>query len=164
MLGPADDALARKGHPVRADFLLWLEPRPPRIRGNCSAWSSRSTGTAATADYREPDAHLDELGRYGWYVESRGVFSRVCAEVSGEEFELSPTLAEYLPAFTSRDKPFYKLCQAASYVDTTHALAAGQGLRRTDLSTRAPLDHPEWFREPGRAVLPAPISTIRASS
>ena len=65
-----------------------------------------------------------------WYVDSRSVFSRVCAEISGEGFAVVAGPSQtILPAFTGRDKPFYKLCQAASYVDTDHALAQEQGVR-----------------------------------
>ena len=82
-------------------------------------------------------AHLDELRRYAWFVDSRSVFSRVCAEVSGEGFALSPYIKEHLPAFTGRDKPLYKLCQAASYVQTTLRWLDSQGLAGRPFNTRA---------------------------
>jgi len=135
--GPLDGALTRKGHPVRADFLLWLEPRRGGYARELLCLEFSLNGSAATADYREPDAHLEELGRYAWYVESRGVFSRVCAEVSGEGFELSPAITEYLPAFTGRDKPFYKLCQAASYVDRSLHWLASRGFGDRPFNARA---------------------------
>jgi Helicase conserved C-terminal domain len=134
---PTDRALARKGYPVRADFLLWLEPRSAVYPREFLCLEFSLNGPAATADYREPDAHLDELGRYVWYVDSRSVFSRVCAEISGEGFELSPTIAEYLPAFTGRDKPLYKLCQAASYVDRSMHWLKSRGFGKRPFNARA---------------------------
>ncbi|MEH2172968.1 DEAD/DEAH box helicase family protein [Nostoc sp.] len=57
------------------------------------------------------------MSRYARYIESRGVFSRVCAEVEGEKFSLSKRLENFLSAFSGQDKPLFKLCQASSYTD-----------------------------------------------
>jgi hypothetical protein len=134
---PVDQALTRKGHPVRADFLLWLEPRHVAYPRELLCLEFSLNGSAETADYREPQAHLDELARYVWHIESRGVFSRVCAELSGEGFELAPTISTYLSAFTGRDKPLYKLCQAASYVDTSMRWLEGRGYGDRPFNARA---------------------------
>jgi hypothetical protein len=57
--------------------------------------------------------------------------------VSGEGFVLSPHIKEHLPAFTGRDKPLYKLCQAASYVHTSMRWLDSQGLADRPFNTRA---------------------------
>jgi hypothetical protein len=137
LTGSPDQALTRKGHPVRADFMLWLEPRHVAYPRELLCLEFSLNGSAETADYREPQAHLDELARYVWYIESRGVFSRVCTELSGEGFELAPTISAYLPAFTGRDKPLYKLCQAASYVDTSMRWLEGRGFGDRPFNARA---------------------------
>ena len=116
---PLDTKLTAKGFPVRADFLLWLEPKYSKRDRELLCLEFSLNGLPETADYRTPAAHLGELRRYAWYLDSRSVFSRVCAEVSGDGFAFSNRLKEHLPAFTGRDKPLYKLCQAASYVQTT---------------------------------------------
>jgi hypothetical protein len=126
--GPMDEALTRKGFPVRADFLLWLAPHSPTSYDQeflCLEVSLN--GQPETADYRDPPAHLEELQRFSWFMDSRSVFARVCAEVYGEGFDLSPGLKEHLPAFSSRDKPFYKLCQAASYIETSMRWLTSRG-------------------------------------
>ena len=121
-------ALANKGFPARADFLLWLEPSYDSLGREFLCLEFSLNGLPETADYSKPDAHLEELRRFAWFMDTRSVFSRVCAEVSGEEFVLSPDIKNHLPAFTGRDKPLYKLCQAASYIHTTMRWLKSQGL------------------------------------
>lgn len=133
----ADSALTNKGFPVRADFLLWLEPHHESLDGELLCLEFSLNGLPETADYSKPDAHLDELQRFAWFMDSRSVFSRVCAEVSGEEFLLSPRIKEHFPAFTGRDKPFYKLCQAASYVETTLRWLESKGVDDRPFRARA---------------------------
>lgn len=111
--------LGHKGFPARADFLLLLEPKHSERARELLCIEVSLNGLPESADYRQAAAHLAEIERYARYLESRGVFSRVCAEVSNERFDLSPEMKRHLPVFTSRDKPLYKLCQAASYVFTT---------------------------------------------
>lgn len=69
------------------------------------------------ADFQKEAPHREEMSRYARYIESRGVFSRVCAEVEGEKFSLSKRLENFLSAFSGQDKPLFKLCQASSYTD-----------------------------------------------
>ncbi len=135
--GLPDHALTGKGFPVRADFLLWLEPRYERLDQEFLCLEFSLNGFPESSDYGKPAAHLEELRRYAWFVESRSVFSRVCAEVSGEGFALSPYIKRHLPAFTGRDKPLYKLCQAASYVQTSMRWLDSQGLAGRPFNTRA---------------------------
>lgn len=127
--GSPDPHLTRKGFPVRADFLLWLEPplQYSTINRELLCLEFSLNGLPEAANFLEPGAHLDELRRYSWFVDSRSVFSRVCAEVSGEGFDFSPGMKNHLPAFTGRDKPLYKLCQAASYVHTTMRWLSSRG-------------------------------------
>ncbi len=135
--GLPDRALTGKGFPARADFLLWLKPRYEKHDQEFLCLEFSLNGFPESADYGKPMAHLDELRRYAWFVDSRSVFSRVCAEVSGEGFALSPYIKEHLPAFTGRDKPLYKLCQAASYVQTTMRWLNSKDLAGRPFNTRA---------------------------
>ena len=135
--GSPDPSLTQKGYPVRADFLVWLEPRYEKMDQELLCLEFSLNGLPESADYSKPLAHLDELRRYAWFVDSRSVFSRVCAEVSGEGFALSPGIKNHLPAFTGRDKPLYKLCQAASYVHTTMRWLNSKGLAERPFNTRA---------------------------
>lgn len=137
LTGNPDQALANKGFPARADFLLWLEPRYAKLDHEFLCLEFSLNGFPDSADYTKQTAHLDELRRYAWFVDSRSVFSRVCAEISGEGFALSPHIKDHLPAFTSRDKPLYKLCQAASYVYTSMRWLDSQGLAERPFNTRA---------------------------
>lgn len=135
--GTPDRALTSKGFPARADFLLWLEPSDDKLDREFLCLEFSLNGFPESADYSKPAAHLDELKRYAWFVDSRSVFSRVCAEVSGEGFALSPHIKDHLPAFTGRDKPLYKLCQAASYIHTSMRWLESKGLAGRPFNTRA---------------------------
>ncbi|WP_427551215.1 hypothetical protein ACQE3D_18960 [Methylomonas sp. MS20] len=132
-----ESALANKGFPARADFLLWLEPSYDSLGREFLCLEFSLNGLPETADYSKPGAHLEELRRFAWFMDTRSVFSRVCAEVSGEEFVLSPDIKNHLPAFTGRDKPLYKLCQAASYVHTTMRWLKSQGFDDKPCNARA---------------------------
>lgn len=112
-----DSALYRKGQPVNADFLMVLESDHPKKAREVLCLEFSFNGSGETFDFLSEEEHLRELQRYAYLLNSRGVFSNVCAEVSGEKFILSRDIKYHLSAFTGRDKPFYKLCQAASYVD-----------------------------------------------
>jgi hypothetical protein len=135
--GQVDNTLIKKGQPVRADFLLWLEPNHIKIDRELLCLEFSLNGLPETADYTNPEAHLDELRRFAWFINSRSVFSRVCAEVSGETFALSPRIKDYLPAFTIQDKPLYKLCQAASYVERTLHWLKSRGFDDRPFNARA---------------------------
>ncbi len=111
-------SLVAKGGPAWSDFTLWLTAGR-KEENHLVVLEFSYNATQKIPDFSRETDHLEELARYVRLLDIRGVFSRVCAEVKGERFELSPALASHLGAFTSRDKPFYKLCQGASYVDTT---------------------------------------------
>ncbi|MCX7100916.1 MAG: hypothetical protein NTX38_05355 [Methylobacter sp.] len=132
-----DSSLANKGFPARADFLVWLEPRYDKLNSELLCIEFSLNGLPESADYSKPDAHLEELRRFAWFMDTRSVFSRVCAEVSGEGFDLSPRLKEHLPAFSGRDKPLYKLCQAASYINTTVRWLKSKGFDDRPVNARA---------------------------
>ena len=70
-------------------------------------------------DFREQQAHPDELARHRRLLDARSVFAAVSAEVSGESFELSRDIAAHLTALTSGNKPLFKLCQASGYAEST---------------------------------------------
>lgn len=126
LAGIVDPNWSRKGQPANADFLLWLT-----YEGKDDALLVQEYSydmAAADGDFRQQGAHLDELLRHRRIVDSRSVFARVAAEVTGESFELSEDIKTYLTALTSDNKPLYKLCQASSYAETTVNLLQGQRL------------------------------------
>lgn len=71
-----------------------------------------------TGDMRQEYAHLEGLIRYLRKRQSKGVYSRVSAEIDAESFALSDDIKNHLIAFSSKDKPLYKLCQASAYVES----------------------------------------------
>jgi hypothetical protein len=142
--GPPDPALLRQGYPGRADFLLWLTAAksPTRTRSKrpeniilCLEFSYNAA--TKLADFRTEGPHCDEVHRYTRYIESRGVFARVCAEVEGSDLEISPQLADHLVAFSGRDKPLFKLCQAASYTERLVNVLVQQGRLENGCSASA---------------------------
>ncbi|MDF5706138.1 MAG: helicase [Nostoc sp. S4] len=144
--GKPDENLVNRGQPARADFILWLsnEFTPHRNTQQEEVILSKDFKSAFSqpkdlkrkkvenlilclefsynapikfADFQNETPHREEMSRYARYIESRGVFSRVCAKVEGEEFSLSKRLENFLSAFSGQDKPLFKLCQASSYTD-----------------------------------------------
>ncbi|MBK1642363.1 hypothetical protein CKO12_10830 [Chromatium okenii] len=137
LTGNADRALIKKGRPARADFLLWLIPDDDRYAHELLCLEFSLNAFRESADYSQPQPHLAELQRYARFIDSRSVFSQICAEIDGDGFAFSPQLKDHLPAFTTRDKPLYKLCQAASYVDKTVHLLHHHKLIMQPCNTRA---------------------------
>jgi len=115
--GKVDPGLADKGMPARADFLLWLSGNHKEDHLLVQEYSYDMP--SSVGDFREEDAHLDELMRHRRLVDSRSVFARVSAEIQEETFELSEDIKSHLGALTSDNKPFYKLCQASGYTEST---------------------------------------------
>lgn len=119
--GKADSELVKTGQPARADFLLWLSSKQESKSNKCEHFllclEFSYNAPAKLADFSHETAHREEINRYARYIDSRGVFSRVCAEVEGEEFSFSSELKRQLLAFSGVDKPLYKLCQASSYTE-----------------------------------------------
>lgn len=121
--GEPDLALMQKGYPGRADCLMWLKSartnRKKRKRSNnfilCLEFSYNAP--SKLADFKTEEPHREEARDYARYLESRGVFARVCAEVQGEKWDLSNQLGGHLVAFSGGDKPLFKLCQASSYTE-----------------------------------------------
>lgn len=133
--GQPDLDLVGKGMPGNADFILWLSG--PHSEDHVLVQEYSYDMPAKLGDFREEDAHIDELTRYRRLVDSRGVFARVTAEVDEERFELSDDIKTYLGALTADNKPFYKLCQASSYAESTVKLLAKKGLMGKPCITRA---------------------------
>lgn len=152
--GHPDLAWVKRGQPARADFLLWLASESTLT----SQWSGPEQGRkqqgaklehsllclefsynapAQLADFSQEEAHREEVSRYARFIDSRGVFSRVCAQVSGEAFLISSNLANHLSVFSSSDKPLFKLCQAASYTEGLVQLLRAKGRLQGACSTRA---------------------------
>lgn len=110
--GDPDEHWAGKGEPANADFLL-ITRTPERHHVLCLEFSLYAP--LDDRDFETEASHLDELMRYIQRIESRGVFTRIAAEVTGEQFTLSDRLMSHLPALTNHDKPLFKLCQGSSY-------------------------------------------------
>lgn len=127
--GMVDPSLAGKGMPANADFTLWLAGSGKEDLLLVQEYSYDMP--AALQDFRDQDAHLEELLRYRRLVDSRSVFARVSAEVTGESFELSEDIKNHLGALTGENKPFYKLCQASGYAESTVSW-----LQRTGVMTK----------------------------
>ncbi|MEC4802711.1 MAG: hypothetical protein SAJ12_00490 [Jaaginema sp. PMC 1079.18] len=126
--GFADTSLVDRGQPGRADFLLWLstpddaqrssQPIPDLIL--CFEFSYNAS--FELADFSLEATHCQQINRYARYLDARGSFSRICAEVQGDRLQISSQLNKHLVAFSGRDKPLYKLCQASSYTEKLVAL------------------------------------------
>lgn len=115
--GAVDPGLGAKGNPANSDFTLWLSGETKEDLLLVQEYSYDMP--ADLGDFREQGAHLDELLRHRRLIDSRSVFARVSAEVSGESFELSEDIKNHLGALTSENKPFYKLCQGSGYAEST---------------------------------------------
>lgn len=124
-----------RGHPAWSDFTLWLTT-PTKHPDNLLVLEFSYNAPLEMPNFSLEEAHLGEVSRFAHMLDARGVFSRVCAEVKGERFELAPSIAAHLGTFTGRDKPFFKVCQGASYVDTTVALLRDKGLLARTCDTR----------------------------
>ena len=135
LTGVNDPDWSRKGQPANADFLLWLSADAKEDHLLVQEYSYDMPPTVG--DFREQGTHLDELTRHRRIVDSRSVFARVAAEVDGESFELSEDIKNYLAALTSENKPFYKLCQASSYAESTVLLLHRRGLLERPCVARA---------------------------
>lgn len=133
--GSPDLDLVGKGMPGNADFILWLSGTHTEDYLLVQEYSYDMP--SQLGDFREEDAHLGELSRYRRLVDSRGVFARVTAEVDEERFELSDDIKTYLGALTADNKPFYKLCQASGYAESTVKLLTKKGLLTKPCVTRA---------------------------
>ncbi|MEH2413724.1 helicase-related protein [Nostoc sp.] len=155
--GQPDENLVNRGQPARADFILWLSDesishrrtedlilskpdkslfskskdlKPKKIDNLILCLEFSYNAPIKLADFRTEAPHREEMNRYYRYIESRGVFSRVCAVVEGEEFLPSSKLKSHLSAFSGKDKPLFKLCQASSYTERLiHLLYSHQRLK-----------------------------------
>ncbi len=133
--GIIDPVLGEKGMPANADFLLWLSGTHTEDHLLVQEYSYDMPGELG--DYREEEAHLAELMRYRRFVDSRGVFARVAAEVDEEQFELSDDIKTHLGALTSDNKPFYKLCQGSAYAESVVKLLDANSLLSRPCVVRA---------------------------
>lgn len=163
MQGVLDAHLSGKGQPANADFVLWLSGDHREDYLLVQEYSFDMP--RAIPDYTNQEAHLDELMRHRRLIDNRSVFARVTAEVDGESFELSEDIRHHLGALTSGNKPFYKLCQACSYAESTATWLRRDGALTKDCNVRALALTPNgleslaaWFRtsageEPRRQLM-----------
>lgn len=117
--------LTRQGGPARSDFTALFSDEKGRKQQLLVLEVSLNAPVDAP-DFTDERAHVDELGRYARFLDLRGVFSHVRAEVDGLDLALSPELSNHLTAFSGPDKPFLKLCQGASYASRTARLLPDQ--------------------------------------
>lgn len=132
--GTVDPGLGAKGNPANSDFTLWLSGSK---EDHLLVQEYSYDMPAELGDFREQGAHLDELMRHRRLIDSRSVFARVSAEVSGESFELSEDIKNHLGALTSENKPFYKLCQGSGYAESTAAWLLRDGAMNKPCVARA---------------------------
>lgn len=133
--GILDEKLSGKGQPANADFVLWLSGQHKEDYLLVQEYSFDMP--REMPDFRDQEAHLDELLRYRRLIDGRSVFARVTAEVDGESFELSEDIRHHLGALTRGNKPFYKLCQACSYADSTATWLQRDGALTKPCNVRA---------------------------
>ncbi|MFW6296391.1 MAG: hypothetical protein ACOC04_04290, partial [Halothece sp.] len=138
--GMIDQGLVEQGRPARADFLLWLSSsqetkRTPEDLILCFEFSFNAP--SELADFTLESSHCQEINRYARYLDARGSFSRICAEVKGDRFLFSSTLRKHLSAFSGQDKPLYKLCQASSYTEQLVKLLQQKGRLNAPCTARA---------------------------
>lgn len=135
MKGIPDEQLSGKGQPANADFVLWLSGDYREDYLLVQEYSFDMP--REVPDFRDQEAHLDELLRHRRLIDNRSVFARVTAEVDGESFELSEDIRHHLGALTSGNKPFYKLCQACSYAESTATWLRRDGVLTKPCNVRA---------------------------
>ena len=135
MKGHLDEHLSGKGQPANADFILWLSGDHREDYLLVQEYSFDMP--REIPDYKDQEAHLDELMRHRRLIDNRSVFARVTAEVEGESFELSEDIRHHLGALTSGNKPFYKLCQACSYAESTAGWLRRNGVLSKPCNVRA---------------------------
>jgi hypothetical protein len=133
--GAVDPGLAGKGMPANSDFTLWLASESKEDLLLVQEYSYDMP--SELGDFREQGAHLDELLRHRRLLDSRSVFARVSAEVSGESFELSEDIKNHLGALTGENKPFYKLCQGSGYAESTVSWLQRTGVLAKACTARA---------------------------
>lgn len=122
--GRPDAGWAGKGEPANADFLLWLHDG---LRHHVIVLEFSVNTLAAASDFGQSLPHLMELLAHARRLDSRGVFTRIGASLTSEQFVFSEQIVSHLSAFTTRDKPLYKLCQASSYATRLIDLMAQRG-------------------------------------
>ncbi|WP_204104330.1 MULTISPECIES: helicase-related protein [Spirulina sp. CCY15215] len=136
-----EPSIVNKGYPARADFLLWLSPRYSETKRRkddyilCFEFSYN--GLREFKDFSREISHCEEIARYARYLDSRGSFSRICAEVKDDNLDFSKRLKNHLIAFSSRDKPLYKLCQSSSYTDRLLTILYSQKRLQNPCEARA---------------------------
>lgn len=135
LAGVVDPGLASKGMPANSDFTLWLSSKSKDDLLLVQEYSYDMP--FELGDFREQGAHLDELLRHRRLLDSRSVFARVSAEVSEEAFELSDDIKNHLGALTGKNKPFYKLCQASGYAESTVSWLQRNGVLSKACNARA---------------------------
>lgn len=114
------DWLCGIGAPANADFMMLLEGRGGNRKLLCVEFSMNVP--YEIGDYSTEAPHASEVSRYVSLVASRGVFSNLAAEVKGIGLDISKDMISHLGAFTSRDKPLYKLMQGCSYTDMVSSM------------------------------------------
>lgn len=128
------DHLAYTGNPANADFALLFDDQA------CCAHlliAEISNSAPSRINFTLEESQLVEIERRQAQIDSRSVFTRIAAEVSGEHFELATDLADHLPAFSGSDRPLAKLAQACAYAHSFAQLLGGAGHIPRGLTVRA---------------------------
>jgi hypothetical protein len=133
--GQPDGGWADQGGPANADLLLWLQIDDGQQHVLALEFSANPPAVAE--DFSSSRPHLWELLAHTRRIESRGVFTRIGATLTDEQFTLSKGLVGNLSAFTTRDKPLFKLCQSASYATEFVTLMAARGTPLVNVTAHA---------------------------
>ena len=140
------ERLAEKGMPANADFAIQILDA---IGHDHLLVLEFSNLLAPRLDFTAEAAHIAEVQQRQNLIDARGVFTRIAAEVDGDSFKLSPGIAENLNAFTTSDKPLYKLCQACAYAAALARLMLSLKKIKTRLHVRAsPSRQSAWKASP----------------
>lgn len=111
----ADHELTNRGCPARSDFLMILRTQNNERHLFVGEISLSAAKIGINNMYRG-DVIKELTHALSISHKKKSVFSILRAEIDENvSFKINDNLKYYLKAFTGRDKPLYKLCQASSY-------------------------------------------------
>lgn len=112
-----DSRLVNKGCPARSDFMMLLTSEDETERHLFVAEISLNAALVGLRNFNTGKDVLELSKSLAATRREKGVFSMLRTELTDDSitFDFNENLKNHLTAFSSEDKPLYKLCQAASY-------------------------------------------------
>lgn len=112
-----DSRLVNKGCPARSDFMMVLASEDKTERHLFVAEISLNAALVGLRNFNIGKDVLELSKSLAATRREKGVFSMLRTELTDDSitFDFNENLKNHLTAFSSEDKPLYKLCQAASY-------------------------------------------------